>query len=197
MIIEELLTARKLLQSAHESYTTSISSKGMALSLETAAVIWVLCELRQPKSIIDLGSGFSSFVVRKWVQERSKSSTVTSVDDDELWLMKSSQYCHDSGIKNIDRFEYWKTFKSQTNNGKFDLILYDLGRMKVRFENINFSLNLCADDGIVVIDDMHKFNYAIEVKRVVNELGFVACDLKNVSTDAHENRHCWFAVKKY
>ena len=61
--------------------TSTVSSKGMALSLETAALVLLLCEIKQPKTIVDLGSGFSSYVLRKWAQGAKHDVVVWSVVD--------------------------------------------------------------------------------------------------------------------
>ena len=162
----------------------------MALSLETAALIWTLCNDERPQSIVDLGSGFSSFVVRNWVKASGQRSVVWSVDDDAGWLQRSKRYCEDRAV-DTSNFATWAVF--QHTPLKFDLILYDLGRMPVRFENVGRALDLCSPKGTVVIDDMHKFNYHKEVERVLAEKGFTGIDMRESTTDAHEGRHCWIA----
>ena len=164
----------------------------MALSLETAALIWTLCSERLPGSIVDLGSGYSSFVVRNWVKASGHRPVVWSVDDDARWLQRSRQYCEERGV-DASNFTTWDVFRHTPL--KFDLILYDLGRMPVRFENVGRALDLCSPSGIVVVDDMHKFNYHKEVERVLAEKGFTGVDMRESTTDAHEGRHCWLATR--
>ena len=118
--MDNLGQARALLREQHERYTNTISSKGMALSLETAALIWELCGDRSPGSIIDLGSGFSSFVVRQWAKDASYKPVVWSVDDDKNWLQRSKEYCGAQGVA-TSNFAYWDDFKETTM--KFDLVL--------------------------------------------------------------------------
>jgi len=190
--MENLSAARALLSKQHEHYTRSVSSKGMALSLETAALVWTLCNNRYPQTIVDLGSGFSSYVIRSWAKTFGQRPVIWSVDDDPTWLTRSAQYCKEQDV-DVSNFTTWDVFMH--TQLKFDIILYDLGRMQVRFENICRALDLCSSNGIVVIDDMHKFNYRKEVERVLLEKGFKGVDMSATTTDAHEGRHCWIATR--
>jgi predicted O-methyltransferase YrrM len=187
-----LIFARNLLQPIHELYTSTISSKGMALSLETAALIWVLCEERKPSSVLDLGSGFSSFVIRSWAKQNATSLPVWSVDDDTSWLQRSKLFCEEQGVGTTN-FATWVDF--QREQTQFDLVIYDLGRMQCRSKNLVRALNFRSPDGVVVVDDMHKFNYAKEVRQAIGDLGLVGTDMREATTDAHEGRHCWLVTK--
>lgn len=183
-----LVRARDLLRIVHDRYVRSVSSNGMALSLETSALVWVLCDSALPQSILDMGSGFSSFVVRKWVQERGRSTIVWTVDDDVVWLDKSKLFCERESV-GTSNFEPWSSFKERQE--KFDLVIYDLGRMSVRFENIGRALDFKATNGAIVIDDMHKFNYHNEVIRILAERSLTGIDMREATLDSHEDRHCW------
>ena len=52
------------LRPAYEEYVASISTPDSAISLEIAALALILCRMRRPRRILDLGSGFSSWVFR-------------------------------------------------------------------------------------------------------------------------------------
>jgi predicted O-methyltransferase YrrM len=190
--MKNLSQTRDLLRQSHTHYTNTISSSGMALSLETAALIWTLCDDRLPRTIVDLGSGYSSFIIRNWMKISGHQSIIWSVDDDVTWLQKSLQYCEKQNV-DTSNFTTWDLFKPTLL--KFDMVIYDLGRMPVRFENVRSALDLCSPYGIVVIDDMHKFNYHNEVKCALAEKGFTGVDMKELTTDAHEGRHCWLATR--
>lgn len=186
-LVEELQRAREVLATAHHEYVTSVSSPGMALSLETSCLVWALCEQRKPKAIVDLGSGFSSYVIRKWA--RSANAATVSVDDDPSWLPRSKAFCAKHGLSTVD-FQAWDEFSTH-RMGQFDIVIYDLGRMPLRHANIARGLSFMAAGGIAVVDDMHKHNYHKEVVHVIAGLGMRGTDMKALTTDSHEGRHCW------
>jgi SAM-dependent methyltransferase len=186
----DLVAARTLLQPAHDLYISTISPQGMALSLETSALAWVLCNQRRPTSVLDLGSGFSSYVLRRAAQNIG-CPVVWSVDDDEAWLPKSREFCEKQGVR-TDNFVPWSTFKD--SDLRFDLVIYDLGRMPARFANLVQGLGFMKPGGCVIIDDMHKFNYHKTVVKTLIELGLTGTDMRASTTDKHEGRHCWLAT---
>lgn len=195
---QALASARDMLRPAHELYTSTISSKGMALSLETAAFVWSLCEERKPSSILDLGSGFSSYVVRQWAKTNRFYPSICSVDDDANWLLQSQKFCNENGVDSLN-FREWNAFFPEDKHGikttmLFDLVIYYLGRMQCRSQNLRRGLQFRSPMGVVVVDDMHKFNYAKEVKQAISDLGLVGHDMREATTDAHEGRHCWLVT---
>lgn len=186
----ELVRARAMLSPVYEIYVNTVSSWKMALSLETAALAWVLCEQIKPRRIIDMGSGFSSFVVRHWAKSSGSDADVWSTDDDKLWLDQSALFCAKTGVS-VANFVHWDDFNITE---QFDLIIYDLGRMPCRTTNIERAFSLRSPNGVIVIDDMHKFNYNIEVKRVIQKFNLNGVDMKDATIDRHEGRHCWLAL---
>lgn len=184
-----LIAASDRLRKTHELYTSTISSKGMALSLETSALVWVLCDEMRPKTVVDMGSGFSSFVVREWAKEQDYAVEVWSTDDDLFWVEQSRKFCEQQGVS-TENFSFWSDFPT---SNKFDFILYDLGRMPARNANLTASLDMINPGGVVVIDDCHKFNYSKHVSSSVADRGMTLINMKNATVDAHEGRHAWVA----
>lgn len=137
-----------------------------------------------------MGSGFSSFLLRHWAKSSGNDVEVWSVDDDRLWLEQSKLFCEMTGVSTAN-FVEWDDFKTETK--KFDLIVYDLGRMPCRVTNVEHAFSFRTPGGIIVIDDMHKFNYGIEVRRVIDSLKLTGVDMKELTTDRHKGRHCWLA----
>jgi hypothetical protein len=60
----------------------------MSVSVELAVFLDVLCRLIEPDRILDLGSGFSSFVLRRHLASRDVGvhSVIWSIDDSPEWL---------------------------------------------------------------------------------------------------------------
>ncbi|MDP2727812.1 MAG: hypothetical protein Q8P59_09750, partial [Dehalococcoidia bacterium] len=67
---------REKLLPYYGQYTSRVSIDYMAVSLELSAFLMVLCERFRPSSILDLGSGFSSFVFRYYASKATPKPTV-------------------------------------------------------------------------------------------------------------------------
>jgi hypothetical protein len=74
------------LAAPYQEYVETVSNPAMALSPHTAALLYALCTLLVPKRALDLGSGFSSFVLRRYARDTAGSCIVHSVDDDAQWM---------------------------------------------------------------------------------------------------------------
>src|SRR5690606_36998947 len=79
---------RNSLAPLHDAYCRDRSDRIMAMSLETAAALAVLIEASGARRIADLGSGFSSYVVRK----AAPDAEAWSVDDSDEWIEVTRAY---------------------------------------------------------------------------------------------------------
>ena len=183
--------ARGLLQPAYNDYIARISPHNWALSLETGSLFYVICEEVKPAKVIDTGSGFSSYVVRLWQQKNMPSAEVWSVDDSASWLERSKTFCAEKSV-GLDNFDVWESFEKAHPEPEFDVVLYDLGSMKMRVNTFPRALKLCKPGGIVIIDDTHKNFYRNEVTRVCGEQNIPLDDMKALTTDSID-RYCWVA----
>jgi hypothetical protein len=187
-----LVAVNKLLAGHYADYTRSVSPAGHALSLETAAMAWWMCDKLRPRRLVDLGSGFSSFVLRHWQQQFQAPVIVSSVDDNPAWLERSRSFCASKG-QALEGFGLWDSFQAATPAGSLNLVIYDLGRMPVRDRELDRALDLVSPTGVIIIDDMHKYNYGLRVRAALSTRGWLALDMSSVTRDAHEGRHCWVA----
>ena len=144
----------------HDDYTRNISSEKMALSLNCATLLGYLVQETKPPRILDLGSGFSSYVLRRFSAEYG--GVVFSVDDNKDWLEKTRFYLEAKGTSSIN-LEYWDDFiqrlKGCSDKEQFDLVFHDLGSMETRKDTLAFVVGLAKPGGIVILDDMHKSHY--------------------------------------
>ena len=97
-LASEIAAARRDLAAAHAAYTSSVSSPDMAVSLETASYLLAACRIMQPASILDLGSGFSSYTLRTYARDAKVACAVTTVDDEPAWLERSREFLHAQGL---------------------------------------------------------------------------------------------------
>ena len=158
-IEKEQETAERELLPFYDNYTRFISSDRMAISLELATFCLALCRLIRPKRILDLGSGFSSFVFRYYAKEAG--CEVASVDDDAQWLGKTRQYLAKEQLSIQNLFE-WSSVP--TIKGEFDLVLHDLGNRHTRGDVLPNVYKLTTKNGFIILDDFHKLDYVMRVK---------------------------------
>ena len=144
----DLVTLREELRPTHAAYVSTVSTAEMAVSLETAAYLLWLCRTREPASIADLGSGYSSFVLRQHADH--KGVRVVSADGDQRWLEKSRRFIREQGLGDSDMV-HW----ADLAGGKFDLVSHDLGSQEFRSQTAMQAFDLLASGGVMVIDDVH------------------------------------------
>ena len=163
---KELLTeAAGRLRPAFDEYVTVFSVAGAAVSLETSALATVLCEIIRPRRVLDLGSGFSSYVFRRYAAAARPEAEVWSIDDSSFWLEKTREFLDSRGLS-AENLLLWDSFSSQ-DNGAFDLILVDIGDFEFRSANIDKALALGSPSAVVILDDMHKPWYRASVAKAL------------------------------
>ena len=165
-----------------DNYTQNVSSGEMTASVQTCALIWTLCEKLKPRRMLDTGSGFSSWVLRTVAESSGHDSVVWSVDDDQLWLAKTIEFCRHQGLGDDGRMITWETFVV-SDEGGFDLILHDLGNRHTRFDTLPTVLDRLSPQGIVILDDFHKHNYRRKAVPMLESRGYVVTPLLNHTLD--------------
>jgi predicted O-methyltransferase YrrM len=183
--------AGRRLAPTYEDYVTSVSSPVWAVSLQTAALADALCALLRPRAVLDLGSGFSSFVLRRQ-RAGAGGGTVHSVDDDPQWLERTRGFLEARGVSSDGMF-LWPAFAAAPPQS-YDLVLHDMGRMALRLEALPAVLSLVSANGLLVLDDMHKPEYAPGALARCRESGFEHCSLRTLTLDGF-GRHASVAFR--
>jgi predicted O-methyltransferase YrrM len=180
--VDALEDAQRELGPVYESYVHNISAKQHAMSLELAAFLLELCRRVEADSVIDLGSGFSSYVLRLYASE-SPSTTVKSVDSSPDWLDKSRHFVSDQGLA-ADDFVAWSDFDPQNEIDSYDVVLHDLGDMTLRSATLPQALVLARRGAYVVLDDVHKPGYRAYARQLVSASSAWSIDIRAVTRDA-------------
>lgn len=141
------------LRPAYDDYVMSVSPAYMAASLETSIYLFHLCQATRATSVLDLGSGFSSYVFRRYAQEAGESVTVTSVDTEEQWLLHTSAFL-DKHRCAADGLVTWADYQSAPT-GPHDVVFHDLASGDVREAAMSFATKQVSDRGAIVYDDAH------------------------------------------
>lgn len=183
------------LQEPYYDYCNRYSEKIQVISLEQASFLLNACRTIQPKRIADLGSGFSSYVVRKYLME-NKNCQVISVDDHEMWLSKTSVFLTERNMP-VNNLVLASDFYSMSEQGSFDLIFYDLGIMQVRKEYFQPTLALLSKSSgaMMLIDDVHKDDYRSVVYNYLKSKGIEFLNLKKITLDEF-GRYAYAVLRK-
>ena len=137
----------------HTYYVTEVGHPVHAASVELVVFLTVLCEELRPARVVDLGSGFSSYVLRRWAAEAGQRRPETwSVDDSAEWLGRTEQFLESRGMP-TEHLLTWTDFR-RADAGAFDLVLHDMGTMEFRAETLREVIGLArpgGDPGVVVV----------------------------------------------
>lgn len=175
--------AAGVLRRDYEDYVSTVSTVDMAVSWETARLLYALASILRPREALDLGSGFSSFVLRKYAAQADQECRVTSIDDNRHWLNQTAAYLQRSGL-NGERVDHWDDFCRATSGGKFDLVFHDLGDMTLRAAALPVVLRCLAPRGVLVLDDMHKVVYRRQAERQVRHKGLRVFSARRQTLDS-------------
>ena len=152
----------RAIDGAWRTYVTEVSHPGHAVSQRTAAFLACLYLMRKPARILDLGSGFSSFIAARY----GAGAEVVAVDTDPMWLAKTRHYLDGHGIQ-VD-LRAWEGF---TDPGLFDVVFVDLGGGTVRDGAIRAACDLVDPNGVIVFDDAHHAGHHESMVRACEDTG--------------------------
>ena len=169
------------MRSAYDQYIKDISNKNMAVSWETSCYMQGIARARHATKILDLGSGFSSYVFREYAKKFNHNAVIHSVDDNEFWLEKTKSFLAGFDMP-IDNLIALPNFQKE-NKLKFDLIFHDLGNMTTRAQLLPLVLKVIEPNGLLILDDMHKKKYRVEANREIKKAGLSIFSLRKYTLD--------------
>jgi len=155
---------RARLEPAFRDYVSGYASEIQAISLETSLHLLGELTARRPARVADLGSGWSSYVLRLFKRVAAPALEVWSLDDNEEGLGRTARFLarHDLDTANL---RLWP----RLGDRQFDLVIYDLGRPCERHVYLGRVLDATA--GVLVCDDLHVDDYRRRVDAFVRGLG--------------------------
>lgn len=170
------------LRSDYDEYVSAVSTSSMAISLELAGVLAALCSVLKPRRVVDFGSGFSSYVLRAYGSRANSPVGVWSVDDDPVWLARTSEYLASKGVR-TDGLLSWNEFVT-TGEDAFDLVLHDLASDPIRSETLPVVLGLVRAGGLAVLDDIQKPEYRATAYAASSMLGWPSFSVSRATKDS-------------
>ena len=169
------------LQPSHQQYITDVSIDYMAASLESSALLCCLMDICQPTTMVDLGSGYSSYAVRQHAASTANPVAIYSVDDSAEWLGKTREYLQENQCDTSHLYSWDQ--REDLDSLRFDLIFHDMGDMSLREAALPWVFDHLADGGVVVLDDMHKPRYRQAAQRYMKANGVATWSLRELTFD--------------
>ena len=170
---------RALLHDPYRNYVCSVSDEGMTISLQLACLLYFLSERLDPRVILDLGSGFSSYVFRRYARSRP-GTTVYSVDDNDYWLSQTGLHLRQHGLSDRNLLT-WRDLSCQPFTA--DLVLHDLGTSDTRCRMMPELPRFMSPATTIILDDVHKRPIREAAKALVRTRGLRVVDLTPLAYD--------------
>lgn len=170
----------------YRHYVGAVSPQEMAASPATVAYLHHLCTVLRPNRVLDLGSGLSSAVLRKYQQEQNPSCEVVTVDDDSEWLEKTRKFLIDNELSAE------QLCRPGDVKGEFDLVFHDMNGGEVRERAAAWAMRMARPGGVIVLDDAHRHGDAY--RKAAAAEGVDVYSLKSWTIDQME-RHAALGIK--
>jgi predicted O-methyltransferase YrrM len=168
------------LRAVYDRYVAEISSWDWAVAWRTALALDALCDSLKPRRILDLGSGFSTYVECRWVQRAQSDTQIVSVDDSPEWLETTRAFLARDGFScELIARDDLGSLPEQS----FDLAFDDMGRIEARADAIDTLVRVMAPGGVVVLDDMNVRGYRADVRARLDRAGWPLYSLRKQTID--------------
>lgn len=184
----EVAVAVADLDEGYVTYKQEISSGGSAASLRLSALLLAICRLAKPRRVIDFGSGFTSYVLRRYQSERASSVVAYSVDDSSEWLARTRQYLIANGLMAENLFD-WPSFEDR-RDFSYDLSVLDIRPIQRRLELLPKLMSNLPDGGMVLVDDLHKPHLKQPLLEMVERQGWKCIGLRDLTLDEYGRYAC-------
>lgn len=143
------------IERAYHEYVPAVSGAVFAISLPIARYLWQLCDERKPKRLLDIGSGFSSYVLRAWAE--ANGAEHWACDTDSEWVMHTTAFLDGHGLSPLHVCQF--SSMAEWNLPQFDLVFFDCGFTTGRSWYLRKALDMVADGGVLIADDANDVHY--------------------------------------
>ncbi len=185
-LILEFENIRTGLAPAYQDYCLRVSPQSHALSMETCVFASWLCSVRHATSPADFGSGFSSYALRRCVEQ------VTSVDNDKNWLDKTGEFLRrfDTPDAGLMLWDEWLA-----SGRTHDLIVYDFASGETREAGMPVVAERLAPGGMILFDDSHHESHHRVMVATCRDFDLDILDVHDATVDLF-GRFALAAVKR-
>lgn len=161
----------------YQKYIDEVSTDYMAASIECCSFLMELCLENKIETVLDLGSGFSSFCFRYLQKYYASWMVCKSVESSQEWLDKTRDFCIKNNVKE-NNFELWENIKPR----KYDLVFVDIDSTANRPSYYKQLDQFIYNKTYVVFDDMHKKSLFSAVNQIFNR-SLEEINIKEQTTD--------------
>jgi len=149
MITPEMIEQAKKDRLDVLSHTDLIPDPRYPIFEETTVYLRKICHQEQPERILDLGSGMTSVLLRKW----NPDAKVVSVENSLDYLKTSNDLLNRYGWVGNGELLLWDVFKHQIDREPFDIVLHDMGDMAFRQKTFFTAMQYVKPGGVMFLDD--------------------------------------------
>lgn len=139
----------------YEDYITHISPADMALSWEALTAISEMLIERQPRRIIEYGSGISTCLIAEYC--RATGAEAESFDSDAEWAERTRGFLDKNQLVSKVSVSFLESVQPVA---PADLVLWDFDRNPKRVMMMVTAFHNVASGGIIYIDDMQNHEIA-------------------------------------
>lgn len=172
------------IEEAYRDYVSTVSTPGMAASFETSAMLLWLCRSVQARRVLDLGSGFSSWVLRHYSEhdvDDDVEVAVVSVDDAREWLTKTQDFLERYDLGDEGELLAYDDF--ELTPGSFDVVFYDFAAGAIREEVMPVGFAAARPGGFVLVDDAQHDSHRKHMHRNAKATGSDLWSLRRWTLD--------------
>jgi predicted O-methyltransferase YrrM len=169
------------LRPLYERYIAEVSEAGMAVSWESARYLRDLCDALAPRRVLDLGSGFTSVVLRHYASSVEHPVSVVSVDDDPRWLERTRGFLDEHGYTQGE-LRVWSDFANAPGEA-FDVVFHDLASGSVREAAMTVAVGCLSPRGVILFDDVHHLGHRRAARRAAGDARLATYNLYRWTRD--------------
>ena len=166
------------LHEIRERYVREVTWDGMTISHQLCTFLLALCRTIEPRQILDIGSGLSSLVFRRYAAS-SPGARVWSVDDDGAWLAQTAELLQTHDLP-TDNLLSWPERQNSHPDG-VDLVFHDLGSIATRIQTLPWVLSRLAPSTPCVLDDTHFRRYWRALQALAGQRGTTVTRLRTTA----------------
>lgn len=164
------------LRDAYTDYVTNVSHPHHAVSLESAAMLWWYCNHVDARAVCDLGSGFSSYVLRQYAANADHDVFVSSIDTDPEWMQRTAEFIDGSG-----ELLLWDDWMQSA--AAYDVIFHDIAGGEFRESAMPVAADRLAEGGVLIFDDAHHPGHRAAMESACRERGWMLQSAHDTTVD--------------